>query len=71
MYRVFRRTWWVENPAYPNGLEPDFGKKRYEPDRYKTEGDAQIACRRLNLELAKTITAKQRRLSLKYEYESC
>jgi hypothetical protein len=25
MFRVFHRTWWVENAAWPNGLEPGCG----------------------------------------------
>lgn len=25
-YRVFHRTWWKKNPAYPNGREPHAGK---------------------------------------------
>jgi hypothetical protein len=28
-YNVFTRTWWRNNPAYPNGLEPSPGRKRY------------------------------------------
>ena len=26
-YRVFHRTWWRTNPAWPNGLEPHAGRK--------------------------------------------
>jgi hypothetical protein len=28
-YNVFHRTWWIENPAYPNGLEPCAGEPEY------------------------------------------
>ena len=28
-YNVFHRTWWRDNPAYPNGLEPHIGKRTY------------------------------------------
>lgn len=28
-YNVFHRTWWVENPAWPKGLEPCLGKRHY------------------------------------------
>lgn len=27
-YRVFTRTWWKRNPAWPSGLEPCPGRKR-------------------------------------------
>jgi len=27
-YKVFHRTWWKQNPSWPNGLEPCGGKKR-------------------------------------------
>jgi hypothetical protein len=27
-YNVFTRTWWRENPAYPNGLEQWSGTRR-------------------------------------------
>lgn len=26
-YRVFHRKWWKRNPAWPNGLEPNAGRK--------------------------------------------
>lgn len=26
-YRVFTRTWWARNPAWPNGREPGPGRK--------------------------------------------
>jgi len=28
-YRVFHRTWWKRNPAYPDGREPHPGNKRF------------------------------------------
>lgn len=28
-YDVFVRTWWKENPSWPNGLEPCPGERRY------------------------------------------
>jgi hypothetical protein len=28
-YNVFTRTWWRDNPAWPDGLEPHPGKRRY------------------------------------------
>lgn len=27
-YIVFTRTWWKTNPNYPNGLEPNLGRKK-------------------------------------------
>ena len=26
-YTVFTRTWWKDNPSWPNGLEPEPGEK--------------------------------------------
>ena len=28
LYNVFTRTWWRQNAAWPNGLEPHMGPKR-------------------------------------------
>ena len=28
-FDVFHRTWWKENPGWPNGLEPQAGEKHY------------------------------------------
>jgi len=28
-YDVFHRTWWQENPSWPNGLEPEAGERHY------------------------------------------
>lgn len=68
-YRIFKRTWWRENPSWPNGLEPGPGKRHYVRDYYDTEAKCQLVCQRLNTELARTMTAQQRRLGLRYEYE--
>jgi hypothetical protein len=29
LYDVFHRTWWIENPDYPDGREPGAGEKHY------------------------------------------
>ena len=29
LYDVFTRTWWKENPEWPNGLEPRAGPKMH------------------------------------------
>jgi hypothetical protein len=71
-YRIFKRTWWVENPAWPNGLEPGADKRHYVRGLVcETEDEARAECHRLQAELNRTMTATQRRLSLKYEYEAC
>ena len=28
-YNVLHRTWWKKNPSWPNGLEPEAGKRHY------------------------------------------
>ena len=28
-YRVFKRTWWRDNPDWPDGLEPEMGTKQH------------------------------------------
>lgn len=28
-YRIFTRTWWKENPSWPDGLEPQAGTKHH------------------------------------------
>lgn len=61
-YRCFTRTWWRENPNYPNGLEPSPGKKRTKAT-VKTEEEAQTFCQDWNRKHAPG------RLSLKCEYE--
>ena len=42
-YDVFVRTWWKENPSWPNGLEPEAGKRRYIA-RHVTREDALELC---------------------------
>ena len=65
-YKVFRRTWWRENPSWPNGLEPCPGKRRYvRGAAFNNEVDARAYCQRRNTEPR---TARQERLSLKFEY---
>lgn len=46
-FNVFHRTWWVENPAYPNGLEPGAGEKHY-IGRHLLEEDARELCKEWN-----------------------
>ena len=28
-YRIFIRSWWIDNPKWPDGLEPQAGPKYY------------------------------------------
>jgi hypothetical protein len=47
VYRVFHRTWWKENLAWPNGLEPEAGEK-HEIETVETEKEARELCREWN-----------------------
>lgn len=63
-YDVFHRTWWVNNPSWPNGLEPGAGKRTY-IRKHVTEADARAICKHYNN------THNPGRLSRKAEFESC
>lgn len=63
MYTVFTRTWWRENPSWPNGLEPCPGEKEILEEGVETEAKAREVCREWN------DTHEEGRLSLKAEYE--
>jgi hypothetical protein len=63
-FRVFVRSWWVHNPAWPNGLEPKAGRKTTIRKRVESEEDARAICREYNR------THPPGRLSRKAEYES-
>ena len=62
MFRTFIRTWWKENPEWPNGLEPHPGRKSYCATHFKEE-EARAACEHYNS------THEPGRLSRKMEYE--
>lgn len=62
-YRVFTRTWWRENPAWPNGLEPCTGRKTTLAKRIATAEDA------LEIAVQYNNTHEPGRLSRKAEYE--
>ena len=54
-YRVFTRTWWKENPDWPDGLEPKAGRKRYrmpstnwKQQTFATEKEAIAWCKEWN-----------------------
>jgi hypothetical protein len=63
MYRCFTRTWWTNNPAWPNGLEPCPGTKHTIAARVETEEEAQAICKEYN------DTHEPGRLSRMAEYE--
>ena len=62
MYRIFTRTWWRNNPEWPDGLEPCPGRK-YTIGRAETLEEARA--------LAQAWNAKHEpgRLSKKAEFE--
>jgi len=62
MYRIFTRTWWKDNPTWPDGLEPHPGRKTTIARAY-TEEEARSICKRWNA------AHKPGRLSRKAEYE--
>jgi hypothetical protein len=62
MYRVFTRTWWKRNPAWPGGREPAPGRK-YTLATVATETEARDLC------AAYALTHKPGFLSRKAEYE--
>jgi len=47
-YRVFTRTWWRENPTWPNGLEPDATGRKTTLARGCTEEEARAIARQYN-----------------------
>lgn len=62
-FRVFTRTWWTENPSWPNGLEPEPGEKKYFATA-STEEEARAIAREYNA------THDPGRYSEKAEFES-
>ena len=62
MYSVFTRTWWRENPDWPNGLEPHPGRKHV-LGTFSSEAAARERCAIYNE------THSPGRLSRKAEYE--
>lgn len=63
-FNVFVRTWWKDNPAWPNGLEPCPGEKHYLKRRVDDEETARELCQEYN------DAHEPGRLSKKAEYES-
>lgn len=49
LFKCFRRTWWKENPAWPNGLEPEMGRKIFfKGGKFNDELSARDFCREWN-----------------------
>jgi len=48
MYHVFHRTWWRDNPSWPNGLEPHAGEKTYLVRYVTSLNEAIELCREYN-----------------------
>lgn len=63
-YRVFHRTWWKRNPAWPNGLEPNLGRRTTIATGVPTEEQARAICRQWNA------THPEGRYSRRAEYET-
>lgn len=64
-FRCFTRTWWIDNPSWPNGLEPGAGPRHYAGHpRDLALSEAQAYCRQWNE------THKPGRLSRKAEFEN-
>ena len=61
-YNVFIRSWWKENPNWPNSLEPSAGEKTYLAFNL-SEGEAKAMCKEYNGIIAPG------RYSVKAEYE--
>jgi hypothetical protein len=62
-YHVFTRTFWKDNPEWPDGREPCLGKKHTIAEHVETEDEARRLCREYNS------THPPGRLSRKAEYE--
>lgn len=62
IYRAFTRTWWRNNPSWPNGLEPCPGRRHVIARNLSWE-EAREVCQRYNS------THKPGRLSRKAEFE--
>ena len=68
MATVFTRSWWKINPSWPNGLEPEAGRKRV-ICRDVTEDEARAICREYNDPTHLKKLYGTNRLSIKAEFE--
>ena len=71
-YRIFHRTWWKENPEWPNGLEPHIGKSR-KVGEANTREEAREKCTEWDAarkkRYGKAAFARMERLSDRAEFE--
>ena len=51
-YRVFARTWWRRNPAWPGGREPGAGRKTVLHRHVESIEEARALCRQWNADHA-------------------
>jgi len=63
MYATFSRTWWKKNKSWPNGLEPEMGRKTYYQHNVPTIQEARDTCHEWNA------THEPGRYSRKMEFE--
>lgn len=63
MYYVFTRTWWRDNPSWPNGLEPHAGRRYTLRRNLRSIEEARQVCKQYN------DTHKPGRLSRKAEFD--
>jgi hypothetical protein len=63
-YKVFTRTWWIENKDWPNGLEPCAGEQHTIVRDISSESEAREIAQKWNAE------HDAGRYSLKAEYDS-
>ena len=64
MYRCFPRDWWIDNPSWPNGLEPFAAGEQITRAKFKTEEEAREFAQNWNK------THEAGRYSNKCEFES-
>ena len=48
MFEVFHRTWWRNNPDWPNGLEPSVGEETVIKRNVPTIEEARSICKAWN-----------------------
>lgn len=67
-YLVFSRTWWKENPSWPDGLEPDGAAPRRTIGRADTIEEAREMC--AEWMATHQFSKQDRRLGLAAEFTS-
>jgi len=62
---TFKRTWWIYNSEWPDGLEPGAGDK-LDIQHWDTEEEAREHCQHMNSDPANFPANNE--LSMKYEF---